>query len=215
MAPRRARDLVSSRRRTVDEGEDEDSNINAVCDDSMSETSVLSDENDDSDVIGSVISSTEKVDSMVSSPLLTTTSDEKTNGTANRSRHAAKARSSKAIQSKSSFNNTAATDAMLNGMQALEDVGLNDAIEFDDTFEQSEPQPTTIHPIASASRGDARRQRSQQQAKAKVSNETIAPPVRGGFFMHDQRSTANHQGFSIKGRGRGRAGPGVGPVTHR
>lgn len=205
LAPRR-KHLAASKRRVDEEGEDEEGSVRAgVEDDSMSETSVITDA-DDADAEGSETSdvdipppSFQRMEPAVngqSIPLL------EGHPSANAAAH------------KSSFaamtNDTA---AMMNGLHLAENVDRVEELHFDDlagglqaqageTAPVSAPAPPVIS--TSSNLVDKRRQEHEEYKKRRDADPSFVPN-RGGFFMHDSRSAASgRNGFRPIGRGRGR-----------
>lgn len=208
MGATRQKDLIKSRRRVEDDGEEEEGSVAAgVEEDSLSEGSAISDADDDADAEGSD-----------GSDSLPPRSDSKAEALANghRERLSTSAPQSRSVPSKSPLATTMNdTEAMLNGLKVsgeVEDEGTN----FEDLGKQAEGEPqqgsTHLGPVeafASDSVGE-RRRREHEEYKKKRDADPAFVPNRGVFFMHDHRSAAPGQnGFRPFGRGRGR---GRGPM---
>lgn len=208
MGATRQKDLIKSRRRVEDDGEEEEGSVAAgVEEDSLSEGSAISDADDDADAEGS--------DGSDSPP---PRADSKADALANghRERLPTSATQSRSAPSKSPLATMINdTEAMLNGLEVsgeVEDRGTN----FEDLGKQPEGEPqqgsTDLGPVeafASDSVGE-RRRREHEEYKKKRDADPAFVPNRGVFFMHDHRSAAPGQnGFRPFGRGRGR---GRGPM---
>ena len=209
-APRR-RDLLKSRRRVQDEGEEEEGSVAAgIEDDSLSEGSAISDADDDADGEGSDGESS-------SSP---TREGSKAETVANGHGHSSPARQ----QSKARFGKPplpiarSDTDAMMNGLQltgAAEDQG----VAFEDLQRRPEvafsseavPDQGVLGDSSTVDRVVDRRRKEHEEYKKRRDADPAFVPNRGGFFMHDHRSAAPGQnGFRPFGRGRGRVRGAVG-----
>ena len=208
-APRR-KDIIISRRRVDDDGEEEGSVAAGIEDDSLSEGSIISDADDDADAEGSDVSETgtprrrpAKARSDPSNHV------EEANGKIEEPATSVKKQPVTAAM--------ADTEAMMNGMKISGDVDEAEAIHFDDIGQQSEKQPSQAGPTpkdSATTRTETlveRRRKEHEEYKKKRDADPAFVPNRGGFFMHDHRSAAPGQnGFrpSIRGRGRGRGGIG-------
>ena len=212
-APRR-NNLITSRRRVDDDGGEEEGSVVAGAeDDSLSEGSAITDADDDADAEGSDAS-----DIDISRRRATTKSRsepdgrvEVANGTVEGLAGPKKKPSLTAA--------TADTEAMMNGLRISGDVDEGEEMHFDDLGRQQEeiqasnvPDPTTpAQPETLAER----RKREHEEYRKKRDADPAFVPNRGGFFMHDHRSSAPGQnGFRpfVKGRGRGR-GTNGGPFS--
>ena len=211
MGAPRQKNLIKSRRRVEDDGEEEEISVAVgLEEDSLSEGSAISDADDDADAEGS--------DGSDSSP---PRADSKAGAVANghRERLTNPAPQSRSAPSKSPLTTTMSdTEAMLNGLKVsggVEDEGTN----FEDLGKspEGEPQQSDTHlgpaeAFTSDSVGE-RRRREHEEYKKKRDADPAFVPNRGVFFMHDHRSAAPGQnGFRPFGRGRGRGrGPTGGP----
>lgn len=211
MGAPRQKNLIKSRRRVEDDGEEEEGSMAAGAEeDSFSEGSAISDADDDADAEGSDGSDT-------SPPWADSKSEAVANG--HRERLSNTAPQSRSAPSKSPLVATMNdTEAMMNGLKVsgeVEDEGTN----FEDMGKQpeGEPQQGVAHEgqaeaLTSDSVGE-RRRREHEEYKKKRDADPAFVPNRGVFFMHDHRSAAPGQnGFRPFGRGRGRGrGPMGGP----
>lgn len=215
LAPRSKR-LAASRRRVDDEGEDEEGSVVAgPDDDSMSETSAISDADEDADAEGSDASDLE----------LERPSDRPNKAPVNgqpRSAPASRLVATKASPEKPSFAViTDDTAAMMNGLNIVGNADDADEIHFDDLAQKSrdpavepEPAPIPVHAgtAPALNPADKRRQEHEEYRKRRDADPAFVPN-RGGFFMHDHRSAAPGQnGFRPFGRGRGRGRGAFGGV---
>ncbi|KAI4255259.1 MAG: hypothetical protein LQ352_002667 [Teloschistes flavicans] len=213
LAPRSKR-LAASRRRVDDEGEDEEGSVVAGAeDDSMSETSAISDADEDADAEGSDASDME----------LSQPSDRPSKATINgqaRSTPASRLVVTKAPPEKPSFAViTDDTAAMMNGLDITGNADDAEEIHFDDLAQKTRdqaaepapaPVPAGITPALNPA--DKRRQEHEEYKKRRDADPAFVPN-RGGFFMHDHRSAAPGQnGFRPFGRGRGRGRGAFGGV---
>lgn len=216
VAPRRKR-LAASRRRVDEEGEDEEGSVAAgVEDDSMSETSAISDADEDADAEGSEISD---VDTRHPSDIPAKATSNGRTKVASEERQPANATSNT-----SSFAAmTSDTAAMMNGLNLAENTEEAEEIHFDDLTNLSQTQATASAPpqvataIPPSSNVAERRRQEHEQYRKRRDADPAFVPNRGGFFMHDHRSIAPGQnGFRPFGRGRGRGhGPFGGPLSAR
>jgi hypothetical protein len=218
MAPHRRRNLVASRRRVDDEGEDEEGSlVGDVDDDSLSEGSVITNPEDDADGEGSGTSEDEAL-----SPKEPIKVNGHTNGLATESKGSESVKP--AMSAKGAFPVAATdTDAMMNGLR-IDDQESTTAIEFDDMTADMDTAATTSKaksptPPAEDGRQETlgeRRRREHEEYKKKRDTDPAFVPNRGGFFMHDSRSAeSGSNGFRppIRGRVKGRGGfIGTGPV---
>lgn len=105
---------------------------------------------------------------------------------------------------KSSFQGTADTDIMMNGLQLSDKAVEGETVEFDEmAANQDKPVPK---------RGDTaedRRRNEQENYRKKRDADPTFIPNRGNFFMHDAR-IPEQRGFGPQGRGRGRGRGGIG-----
>lgn len=201
-APRR-KNLLASRRRVEDEGEEEEGSLaTGVEDDSLSEASAISDADDDADAEASEASDVDSV--------------EQTNIEAKIATNGHAEESVAIIQStipppKASLGTMMHdTEAMMNGLKFSGDVDEGEEIHFDDMAKEAQNQALIKDSKESASvtiseaPGEKRR-REHEEYKKKRDADPAFVPKRGGFFMHDHRSALPGQdGYRSFGRGRGR-----------
>ena len=207
-APRRQKDLIKSRRRVEDDGEEEGSVAAGAEEDSLSEGSLMSDADDDADAEGS-----DGEDS--ASPLNGhSTSQNAVNGHEGNSQDPRL--QATAHPTKSPLAPTMAdTETMVNGLNILPR-GEEKGVDFEDMGK--EPASHTSEDIAQGASIGAnvagsiaeQRRREHEEYKKRRDADPAFVPNRGGFFMHDHRSAAPGQnGFRPFGRGRGRGRGGV------
>lgn len=214
MVAHRRKDLITSRRRVEDEGEEEaGSEMAPLEDDSLSEGTALSDlDDDDADADGSDIS--EQEDAEAKSTL--EGKDVTGNGHVGVMNGATKDHPGGISTGK---NQVAAigredTEAMRNGLQKSQVSQEVDEVDFEDMKENGVEASTTsangnVEAQSTTHKSDLppheRRRREQEEYKRKRDEDPTFVPNRGGFFMHDHRHpgpAAN--GFRPFGRGRGR-----------
>lgn len=186
---------VPSRRRPQDEGEEEQSLSGEIEDDSLSEGSVLSNEEDDADVEGSDASVEDKETSATSQPV----------------EPARERATAPPLPASTVFKPTVDTQAMLNGLKsAAADEGGKE-IQFEDATEEQGTDthmPSLDDPAHPGGETPAERSKREHQeyVKQRDSNPAFVP-TRGGFFLHDDRSThANGHAFRGQRRPRGPLG---------
>jgi hypothetical protein len=114
------------------------------------------------------------------------------------------------------------TQVMMNGLRVTDQEGEAEAVEYDSL---QNPNKAPIQPsdgVQSNAQMDAqmdqqhespmdRRRREHQEYKVKRDADPAFVPNRGAFFMHDHRHAGPAaNGFKPFGRGRGRGKPGIG-----
>lgn len=227
MAATKRGNLVTSRRRVADEGDDDEADVASAEFESQSEVSALTGANESLD------QGSERSDP--GSPGVSKTRAERAAAQTRPSVGVAKTgnpgttKKASTMPDQPSFTNTADTNAMINGLSIHPTDGDHEeAIQFDDPVEEPQVKPqandTTVPPH--------RTSQGQPQAKSTAPNAPSLPldandpairarsdpsfvPSRGGFFMHDQRNGnagRGDSGTSTRGRGRGRAGFGGVPA---
>lgn len=207
-APRR-KNIIASRRRVEDEGEEEEGSlVTGVEDDSLSEASIISDADDDADAEASDASDVESMEP--SNPGIENT----VNGHSEES--APMPLVAKTLKKASLGTVTHDTEAMMNGLKFTGDADEEEGIHFDDIGK--EHQDNTLKNITSTDSigvvpienpGEKRR-REHEEYKKKQNADPAFVPNRGEFFMHDHRSAAPGQnGFRPFGRGRTRGRGGM------
>lgn len=211
MAPPRRKNLVSSRRRVKDDGEEEEGSVVAVLDDdSSTEGSAISDADDDADAEGSEVSD---AGTPRKSPM-------KRRVVADKEREETNGRLDEPVVTAKKTTFTAAmgdTAAMMNGLNIAGNPDEMEAINFDEMGQEPQVQPTQVDPNLDPS-GSVhreslieRRRREHEEYKKKRDADPAFVPNRGGFFMHDHRSAASGpNGFKPLIRGRGRARGSIG-----
>ena len=185
MAPHRRNNIIARRRRVEDEGEEEDGSIGGdLDDDSLSEGSAMTIPEDDADGEGSDVSEGDTTASpKVDKPKDQVNGDGKTHHEPTQPSDAA------AFGTK-----MADTEAMMNGMKISESTDKAEEIHFEDmSSEHGTTAEETSHiPVESQSKREtfAERKRREHEEYIKERNENPAfVPTRGGFFLHDKRST--------------------------
>lgn len=213
MAVSGRKQVIRRRRRIEDEGEEEEegSVTAGLEDDSLSEGSAISDADDDADGEGS--------DGSETAPSELRDTKQKNGITApSDTPHKSRQGNSPSSTVKPSFpTKMSDTQAMMNGLKFSGEVDEGEEVEFDDIGKESQvvsgPRETAQNldeetPVNSV--GEHRRREHEEYRKKRDADPAFVPN-RGGFFMHDHRSTTPGQnGFRPFGRGRGR---GRGMVT--
>lgn len=214
MPGHRHRNLVRSRRRVEDEGEEEGAIATGVADESQSDASVPTDNEADGDADDSDLSESDVQESNV------TKSVQRVNGVANLRRASQGQEQVKPAESKpdkpsngSSFTTPKDTEAMMNGLKISTEAGKKEAVDFENLG-----QAETAEPVQAASQAQnrnesfaERRRREHEEYKKKRDTDPAFIPNRGAFFMHDQRSAGgSSNGARPIGRGRGRGRGGIG-----
>lgn len=206
MFSHRRKNIVASRRRRHDEDEEEGSQAGDVDDDSLSEGSAPSNPDDDADADAS--------DNSEDGPPLEKEGS-LSNGHANGDASIAKDTSDqRQATSGQGLFATAATDtaAMMNGLKLSDDTSAAPEINFDDMADEMDPDNTNTGKVISKSSkretpAERKRREHEDYLKEKAENPAFVP-TRGGFFLHDDRSSGTgvngHRSFNIRGRGRGR-----------
>ncbi|KAI9788405.1 MAG: hypothetical protein M1816_006930 [Peltula sp. TS41687] len=213
MVGHRRKDIVTTRRRVEDEGEEEvGSEIGPLEDDSLSEGTALSDlDDEDADADGSDISEQDGPE-----PKTSSNKDVTGNGHAGAMNGAMKRQPTETMTEKDRVATIARadTEAMMNGLKKPEVSNEADEIDFDDLKENgAEVRKTTpangqMEARSSTQKPELpheRRRREQEEYRRKRDADPTFVPNRGGFFMHDHRHpgpAAN--GFRPFGRGRGK-----------
>lgn len=226
-AGRSFKSLVGRRRRADEEGEDEEGPV--MVEDSQSEGSVLTDVDDDemdASSLGGDAGATEG-------------GAEETEAAANGAKTAGKKarkgkrKSAKKVgrdqaqdgasqtQTSSTFKAMADTEAMMNGLK-IEEQPAQDMVDFEDAGHNvsnvvaSAPQGAVI--VSGNGETPVERQRREHdEYKRKRDADPAFIPNRGGFFMHDTRSSYGQGAAPVRGvwnaRGRGRGANVGGPFS--
>jgi hypothetical protein len=209
MAFPQRRKIGASRRRREDDGEDEGSVAGDVEEDSMSDASAHSHpDDDDADGEGSEASA----DGSPSSPRAN-----RTNGHANGRGHGDKAQGDQTLPPGKAELATALSDteAVMNGLKISDQAGDVAEIQFDEMTREQQgsgnagPVRTPSAPLPADSKRESfverKRREHEEYIKAREANPAFVP-TRGGFFLHDKRSTAaetnGHRPFSVKSKSR-------------
>jgi hypothetical protein len=203
MAGQRGQNLLRSRRRTRDDAEDDTSVMNEAIDDSQSDASAPSDADADDDADYSDLSEPDL---------------HRSAGAAKRlarhkmpPKHAISAGNSptasfdaKLEPGSRSFHTISDTEAMMNGLKISDGESPLPAMDFDEAEnEASQSAPESSKPIKLMALAEKRRM-GHDEYKKKLETDPKFIPTRGNFFMHDERTAANQNGFRPYGRGRGR-----------
>jgi hypothetical protein len=215
MAGLRRKKLIASRRPVDDEGEEEGGSEALELEyDSMSEGSVLSDED------GSELS---HVDTQLPTP--SNLRKKSTNGYSEPFNGHSKLATAQSADSKPDHpplqtNGISDTEMMLNGFNISDRSGATEEVYYDDLQENLEAsniidQSTTVKSIAQMGQPQEtpleRRRREHEEYKSKRDADPAFVPNRGAFFMHDHRhSGPAANGFRPFGRGRGRGKASIG-----
>jgi hypothetical protein len=208
MAPRQRKDLAAIRRRVEDEGDEEGGpDLADLDDDSLSEGSILSDEDEGHEGDEISLHGAEPA----SSPELS-----KVNGNGKRQPRAVKAKASNGISKTPLTNGTSDMDMMLNGLKITDQNGSAEAVNYEDLGAEADlaiPSPAIVDSNAQMDRPQElayeRRRREHEEYRKKRDADPAFVPNRGAFFMHDHRHAGPAaNGFRPFGRGRGRGGRG-------
>jgi hypothetical protein len=207
MGHRTRKDLAAAIRRRVEDEGDEEGGLDVLDDDSLSEGSIIS---DDDAQEGDDASTVEAAPVVVTSDIL------KVNGNVQKSPRAqGRSLNGNAENKKSLTNGTADMDMMLNGLKLSENVPIKE-MQYEDLREDVEIQsPAVVRSTAQMDQPQElpheRRRREHEEYKKKRDADPAFVPNRGAFFMHDHRhSGPAANGFRPFGRGRGRGRPGIG-----
>jgi hypothetical protein len=207
MGHRTRKDLAAAIRRRVEDEGDEEGGLDVLDDDSLSEGSIIS---DDDAQEGDDASTVEATPAVVTSDIL------KVNGNAQKSPKAhGRSANGNAENKKPLTNGTADMDMMLNGLKLSENLPIEE-MQYEDLREDVEIQsPAVVRSTAQMDQPQElpheRRRREHEEYKKKRDADPAFVPNRGAFFMHDHRhSGPAANGFRPFGRGRGRGRPGIG-----
>ncbi|KIW28619.1 uncharacterized protein PV07_08267 [Cladophialophora immunda] len=205
-APRR-KNLLASRRRRQDEGEEEGSILGDFEDDSLSEGSAVTNGEEEGDFEGSESSGDER------DPVQDTTTGATAQDQDGRAAVVSRQDSSKP---KNSFGHSADTDAMLRGLGQAQQSQERDELQFDNLPASTDSGAAVAVAAAAprAFRQETTAQRARREHQEYIRQRNANPafvPTRGGFFLHDDRNSPS-MGLNSRppGRGRGRAyGPAM------
>jgi hypothetical protein len=203
MAPHRRKNIIASRRRVEEEGEDEGGlDATALDDDSLSEGSLTSEDEDDVDGSDVEDSASPELRKSVTNghPLVVNGDVRKDTATPTKS--------------------TSDTDLMLHGLKISDQNGPVEEIQYEDMKEDLDDSIIAEPPSAVRSKAHMdqaqespieRRRREHDEYKKKRDADPAFVPNRGAFFMHDHRHAGPAaNGFRPFGRGRGRGRGGIG-----
>lgn len=222
-AGRTFKSLIGRRRRTGDEGEDDDGPV--TMEDSQSEGSVLSGVGDDDDAssFGGEPSraGVESVDSSTEVALNGAKAAKK----ARKQRKKGKKSKDRAIlelnqtqsQQQAGFKAMADTEAMMNGLKMGEEAQTQEATDFESMGQNGEVASERLASTGAATTPNGhlgmdveRHRREHEEYRRKRDSDPAFIPNRGNFFMHDTRGQPNGQpqpptrgGWQGRGRGRG------------
>ena len=213
MGHRQRKDLAAIRRRVEDEGDEEGAlDVGDLDDDSLSEGSIISEEDDahEGDEVSTIGAAP------AASPKLS-----KINGTEETLPKDAKGKSPNGTTEapkKPLTNGTSDMDMMLNGLKISDQSTNVEEVQYEDLREDVEvqvPSPAVVNSTAQMDQPQEqpyeRRKREHEEYKKKRDADPAFVPNRGAFFMHDHRhSGPAANGFRPFGRGRGRGRPGIG-----
>jgi CASC3/Barentsz eIF4AIII binding len=197
MPTQRRANLLRSRRRTGDDGED----VNEAIDDSQSDASAASDADVDDD--GDFSDLTE--------PEPNSTSKKRLAKHKMPPKHSISAGNSptasfdaKLEPGSRSFHAISDTEAMMNGLKISDDDSPPPAVDFDDAEnEASQSAPESSKPANLVAPVEKKRM-GHDEYKKKLETDPMFIPTRGNFFMHDERTAGQQNGLKPYGRGRGR-----------
>jgi len=216
MVHRHRKDLAASRRRVEDEGDEEGVlDLGDLDDDSLSEGSIISEEDEAPEEDEEPAAET----GSAGSPELA-----KVNGNGGRRSKDAKATTANGTSAESKrtlTNGTSDMDLMLNGLKISDQNGAAEEVHYEDLREDADIQERepSLPVVKSTAQMDQpqelpheRRRREHEEYKKKRDADPAFVPNRGAFFMHDHRhSGPAANGFRPFGRGRGGRGrPGIG-----
>lgn len=204
---RNSRRALGHRRRVEDEGEDEGvpETLDAIDDDSITEGSVVSDENNHADD-----SDTSNVDeASPTSPVLKKASNRGTGKTGDRRAPAA---------ARTATPNGEAVEAVAETEAGLKGLSISDSPKHDPENETSTSSSKPGGPVVVSSTSVQsqqppfeRRRREHEEYRRKRDEDPAFVPNRGAFFMHDHRHAGPAaNGFRPFGRGALRGGRGRG-----
>ena len=194
---------MASRRQRDDDGEEEGSVAGEVDDDSLSEGSAISNGDEDAEIEGS-----ETSDAELEHTQTAITEAPATNGHAPQN-GSVQQQSTKPL-SNSAFKASEDTETMMHGLKSENNQETVEEVAFDDMAEppdEAAQQPAQHPPKAPRNETVLERNRREHKEYLKERDQNPAfVPNRGGFFLHDNRSTtgtaSNARPF-LRGRGRG------------
>jgi hypothetical protein len=202
MPAQRQSNLLRSRRRTRDDGEDDNSVVNEAVDDSQSDASGPSDADADDDADYSDVTEPEPRSAASVKRLAKHKMPPKHSISAGNSPTASF--DAKLEPGSRSFHTISDTEVMMNGLKISDDESPPTAVDFNDAEnEASQSAPESSKPTKLLSPVEKKRM-GHDEYKKKLEDPMFIP-TRGNFFMHDERTAGQNQnGFRPYGRGRGR-----------
>ncbi|KAI9827303.1 MAG: hypothetical protein M1826_006407 [Phylliscum demangeonii] len=217
MVVHRRKELVPSRRRVVDEGEEEaGSEAGPLEDDSMSDATALSElDEEDGDADGSDISEQEEPE-----PHLAAAKEPAGHGPGLTGKGPAAETSATVVSHSNGVTSKGRedTNAMLHGLSKPAANHETTAVDFDRmrasgaAADKDPPMEVSSSATQPPELPHERRRREQEDYNRRRDADPTFVPNRGGFFMHDHRHAGPAaNGFRPFGRGRGRGAP-VGAV---
>jgi hypothetical protein len=208
--PERRKKIVPSRRRRDDDG-DEESVMGDIEDDSLSDTSVISNGDDDADA--------EASDASLDEESLSPKSNQN-KGLAGMTIEQSGPEKTKTAAANGTFKTSADTEAILNGLKTNKTNGNTKELHFDELGDEDAgvASPTADAKSSADTRQESfaerNRREHQEYLKQRDSNPAFVPN-RGGFFLHDNRTLpSGPSNFRFPNRGRGR-GPFNGAQSGR
>lgn len=207
MPGQRRSNLVKSRRRVEDEGEEEGGLATDVADDSHSEASILTDNDAGGDADDSDLSESDTKTSQVLKPVKEASKAKAEDD--GKALDQAESTAPAAPSNEPAFETHSDTTAMMNGLKISEEAAKGEAVDFEamaevNTTAGSQEQQRIETPAD-------RRRREHEDYKKRRDADPAFIPNRGAFFMHDQRHAGGSQnGIRPLGRGRGRGRGGIG-----
>ncbi|EAS36688.3 uncharacterized protein CIMG_02042 [Coccidioides immitis RS] len=180
MAPHHRRRLPASRRRIEDEGEEDGSVAGDFEDDSLSEASSHQDEDPEGE--GSDFSDNDfpaSPESRKDERVESRTQKEANCSSPTKTPFAAK---------------VSETEAMLNGMKLADDTAGVAEIHFDDMASEHDASPDLSDKATRLPQSQRRRREQTENGKERGANPAFVP-TRGGFFLHDKRSSNSPNGY--------------------
>ncbi|EXJ67118.1 uncharacterized protein A1O5_09765 [Cladophialophora psammophila CBS 110553] len=203
MPASRRKNLLASRRRRQDEGEEEGSVLGDFEDDSLSEGSAVTN-GDDGEFEGSESSGDER------DPVQETTSARAAATGRDHRGHDLVTSNEDSSKSKGTFRHSADTEAMLHGLSQVQQPQEMEQLQFDNLPASTDAgvvQAGAAPPKVLRQETTAQRSRREHQEYIRQRNANPAfVPTRGGFFLHDDRNSSsiglNSRPFA-RGRGRG------------
>jgi hypothetical protein len=199
MAVRRRQNPLRERRRTKEEGDVDAASVES--NDSLSETSLPSDVDEDADADYSELSDTD-------GPRVAR--GEARRGKPRQRRAGSEGppvRRSPALGTSKTFDATTDTEMMMNGLKISDESENPEAMDFEashrDDGTVSNPEDKTSSKKETFAE---KKRRDHDEYRKKLESDPAFIPTRGAFFMHDQRNSGAGTACRGFGRGRGRGG---------